>query len=410
MNDFSEAKKYISGGVNSPVRAFKSLGRDPVFIERGKGKYLFDNQGHMYLDFCLSWGAMILGHAREEIVEEVIKTVKRGTSYGAPTRLETELAKRVCHCFPSMERTRLVNSGTEAVMTAVRLARAFTGRDKILKFDGCYHGHSDGLLVSAGSGVSGLPSASSGGIPSDFVRHTISIPFNDKELLQEIFDRYGNSLAAVVLEPVPANMGLVLPEDGFLQLIRELTLRHSAVLVFDEVITGFRVGLGGAQERFGIRPDLTCLGKIIGGGFPVGAVGGRKDIMEQLAPEGSVYQAGTLSGNPVAMRSGVATLDYLASHKELYSTCEEAVKRFADKWRKRSKLTVNALSSMFTVFHTEKTVKNFIDSRQQNEASFRDWFCSLLEKGIYMPPSMFETAFVSVDHTEDDLDLLLDSV
>ncbi len=408
MSHFQEAQKYIPGGVNSPVRAFKDLGMEPLFIERGEGKYLFDSQGKRYIDFCLSWGALILGHAHGEIIEQVQKAVQKGTSFGAPTQLETELAKRVCNVVPSMDKVRFVNSGTEAVMTAVRLARAFTGRQTILKFDGCYHGHSDSLLVSAGSGVSGLPAASSSGIPADCIRHTISIPFNDKGALEEVFAREGNSLAAVILEPVPANMGLVLPEDGFLQSIRELTTRFSSVLIFDEVITGLRVGLGGAQERFNVFPDVTCLGKIIGGGFPVGAIGGRRDIMDQLAPVGPVYQAGTLSGNPVAMTAGIATLDYLTNHPDLYRRLEQLTDRFAEKWRAQKSLTINAFASMFTIFQTRQPVNNFADSRKQDEVSFRNWFTACVQEGVYLPPSMFETAFLSIDHDEEDLDALLE--
>ena len=408
--DFQEAQRFIAGGVNSPVRAFQGIGVDPLFIERGDGKYLYDVDGNKYVDFCLSWGALILGHGHPAVMEAVSAAVQRGTSFGTVTRLETALARRICGCMPSIERLRFVNSGTEAVMTAVRLARVFTGRNTLLKFDGCYHGHSDGMLVSAGSGVAGLPAASSAGVPADIIRHTISIPFNDPAAAEKTIEENRAGLAAVIIEPVAANMGLVLPADGYLEALRALTRRYGIVLIFDEVITGFRLGAGGAQERFGVYPDLTTLGKIIGGGFPVGAVGGRRDIMKLLAPNGPVYQAGTLSGNPVAMNAGIATLDYLVAHRELYDRLENMVRAFAEEWRRTSPLTINAIGSMFTIFQTSRPVRSFADAQSQDESAFAAWYRAKLAQGIYLPPSRFETAFVSACHDAGDLHSLLEAV
>jgi glutamate-1-semialdehyde 2,1-aminomutase len=406
-DEFVLAQKYLAGGVNSPVRAFKGLAIDPVFIERGEGKYLFDINGKRYLDFCLSWGALMLGHAHPAVTEAVCAVVKKGTSFGAPTKQETKLAQLLCECVPSVERVRCVSSGTEAVMTAIRLARAFTGRNKILKFDGCYHGHSDCLLVSAGSGVAGLSQASSAGIPDGVFAQTLSIPFNDLPHLEKTLHEHGNDLAAVIIEPVPANMGLVLPHGGYLKAVRDLTTRRNILLVFDEVITGFRLGLGGAQERFGVTPDLTCLGKIIGGGFPVGAVGGRQDIMKLLAPEGPVYQAGTLSGNPVAMTAGITTVEWLRNNQKCYSDMELIVSDFAARWRGSSRFSIAHIGSMFTIFTCNHQVCNFKDAQDQSSSEFTTAFKRWLDNGIYLPPSRFETAFVSPFHTKEDMDSLL---
>ncbi len=408
-NLFEEAKKYIAGGVNSPVRAFKSIGIDPVFIQSAKGKYLKTADGRQLLDFCLSWGPMILGHAPPVVVKAVTEALEKGTSFGTPTEAETQLAKIICGAFDSIDKVRLVSSGTEAVMSAIRLARGFTGKDIILKFDGCYHGHSDSLLVAAGSGVAGIAKSTSSGVPDDIIRNTISIPFNDEKTFQETVEKNAQKIAAVIVEPVPGNMGVVLPNPGFLQMLRKVTSENGIVLIFDEVITGFRLTFGGAQHVFDVQPDMTILGKIIGGGFPVGAFGGKKEIMDCLAPDGNVYQAGTLSGNPVAMAAGKATLQFLSKNRQIYTKTEEIVNNFAKNWKKTSKNTINFKSSMFTIFHTESPVTNFEEAQNQDLNSFRKFFLEKLEKGIYLPPSMFETAFISSEHTIEDLNLLLEN-
>jgi glutamate-1-semialdehyde 2,1-aminomutase len=404
---FGEAKQFIAGGVNSPVRAFRGLGCDPVFIRRAKKQFLWGEDGRKYLDFCLSWGALILGHAPKNVLEAVRPALERGTSYGAPTVIETKLARLVCSMVPSIESVRFVSSGTEAAMSAIRLARGVTRRDKILKFDGCYHGQSDSLLVKGGSGLSGVPQASSAGIPGDIIRNTLSIPFNDPEALADAFRKHGKRLAAVIVEPVPANMGVVLPKPGYLNLLRDWTDRYGTLLIFDEVITGFRLAPGGAQEYFNIRPDLTLLGKIVGGGFPAAAFGGRRGIMKHLAPEGTVYQAGTLSGNPIAMTAGSATLDWLNQNRDVYGKMETLVDEFAKEWEAVSTLTLNHVGSMFTIFSTEQPVCNFEQARKQDAARFRRMFRGLLKRNIYLPPSNFETSFLSTQHTKSDLQRLL---
>ena len=406
-NLFNEAKKYIAGGVNSPVRAFKSIGIDPVFIQSAKGKYLKTADGRQLLDFCLSWGPMILGHANPIVLKAVSKSLEKGTSFGAPTEAETKLAKIICDAFESIDKVRFVSSGTEAVMSAIRLARGFSNKDKILKFDGCYHGHSDSLLVAAGSGVAGISKSTSSGVPNDFLKNTISIPFNDEKIFCETIEKNAKNIAAVIVEPVPGNMGVVLPKPGFLEIVRKVTAEKEIVLIFDEVITGFRLTFGGAQHLFDVQPDMTILGKIIGGGFPVGAFGGKKDIMKCLAPDGDVYQAGTLSGNPVAMAAGISTLQFLSKNRQKYVEMNEIVSKFAKTWQKTSKNTINFKNSMFTIFHTEKPVTNFIEAQNQSSEDFRKFYIENLEKGIYLPPSMFETAFISTEHTIEDLNLLL---
>ena len=406
-NLFNEAKKYIAGGVNSPVRAFKSIGIDPVFIQSAKGKYLKTADGRQLLDFCLSWGPMILGHANPIVLKAVSKSLEKGTSFGAPTEAETKLAKIICDAFESIDKVRFVSSGTEAVMSAIRLARGFSNKDKILKFDGCYHGHSDSLLVAAGSGVAGISKSTSSGVPNDFLKNTISIPFNDEKIFCETIEKNAKNIAAVIVEPVPGNMGVVLPKPGFLEIVRKVTAEKEIVLIFDEVITGFRLTFGGAQHLFDVQPDMTILGKIIGGGFPVGAFGGKKDIMKCLAPDGDVYQAGTLSGNPVAMAAGISTLQFLSKNRQKYVEMNEIVSKFAKNWQKTSKNTINFKNSMFTIFHTEKPVTNFIEAQNQSSEDFRKFYIENLEKGIYLPPSMFETAFISTEHTIEDLNLLL---
>jgi len=405
-NLFNEAKKYIAGGVNSPVRAFKSIGIDPVFIQSAIGKYLKTTDGRDLLDFCLSWGPMILGHANPDVIKAVSEALEKGTSFGAPTKAETQLAKIICEAFDTIDKIRFVSSGTEAVMSAIRLARGFTGKDKILKFDGCYHGHSDSLLVAAGSGVAGIAQSTSLGVPEDIIKNTISIPFNDKQTFCETIEKNGKDIAAVIVEPVPGNMGVVLPKPGFLEVLRKVTAENEIILIFDEVITGFRLAFGGAQHVFSVQPDMTILGKIIGGGFPVGAFGGKKEIMNRLAPDGNVYQAGTLSGNPVAMAAGTATLQHLSANRQIYSKMDEILTNFAEKWQKSSKKTINHIGSMFTIFHTDNPVTNFTEAQNQISDDFRKFFIEKLDNGVYLPPSMFETAFISTEHTIENMDQL----
>ena len=404
---FNEAKKYIAGGVNSPVRAFKSVGNSPLFIKSAKGKYLFSEAGEKYLDFCLSWGPMILGHANPVVINAVAESLEKGTSFGLPTVAETRLAKIICGAFSSIERIRFVNSGTEAVMSAIRLAKGFTGRSKIIKFNGCYHGHSDSLLVAAGSGVADNFMSSSSGTPDEFIKNTISIPFNDEKIFLKTIKKNAKKTAAVIVEPVPGNMGVVLPKANFLEVLREETQKHNILLIFDEVITGFRLTFGGAQHIYKVQPDMTILGKIIGGGFPVGAFGGKKEIMDMLAPEGNVYQAGTLSGNPIAMSAGIATLDFLSRNKQIYSRMENLVNVFVKNWKQKSKKTINHIGSMFTIFHTEQPVENFADAQKQHSDEFKIFYNNCFEKKIFLPPSMFEASFVSIKHTESDLNKLL---
>ncbi|HRZ86563.1 MAG TPA: glutamate-1-semialdehyde 2,1-aminomutase [bacterium] len=406
---FREAKRYLAGGVDSPVRAFKAVGQPPVFMKKGNGKYIYAEDRRRFTDFCLSWGALILGHNDPAVRRAVQAAAGNGTSFGAPTRNETELAKLVSACVPSIERVRFVNSGTEAVMSAVRLARGFTGRDAVVKFDGCYHGHSDGLLASAGSGVAGLKRSSSSGVPDDVVRKTISLPYNDPEALERTIRRLRGKVACVLIEPVPANMGLVLPRPGFLEKVRELTSRHGIVLIFDEVITGFRMGLGGAQGFFGVTPDLTTLGKIIGGGLPVGAFGGRKEIMDRLAPEGNVYQAGTLSGNPLTMAAGIAVIRGLIANRQAYARMEKLVADFAREWRAASPFTVNCAASMFSIFYTDRPVSNYGGACAQDKKAFRAHYRRCLGAGIYLPPATCETSFISVRHGAADLEGILRS-
>jgi glutamate-1-semialdehyde 2,1-aminomutase len=397
---FQTAQRHIAGGVNSPVRAFGAVGGAPVFVKRAKGAHFWGEDGRKYLDFCQSWGASILGHAHPTVLRAAREALGRGTSYGAPTKGETDLAILIKRHLPSIERIRFVSSGTEAAMAALRLARGVTGRPLILKFDGCYHGHSDGLLVKSGSGVSTLSGASSAGVPQAVAAQTLSIPFNDLDLALATIRRQARKVAAVIVEPVPANMGVVLPKPGFLQGLRRETEKHGVILIFDEVITGFRVGLGGAQGHFNIRPDLTLLGKIIGGGFPAAAFGGRRDLMKHLAPEGNVYQAGTLSGNPIAMAAGAAVLGWLAGHPEIYGILEARVGRLASAWRTRRGLTANHLASMFTHFWTERPVEKFEDARKQDPDLFRRDFHRALAAGVYLPPSMYEAVFLCAGHDD----------
>lgn len=396
------ARRVLAGGVDSPVRAFGEVGRKPVFVKKAAGCRITDLDGNSYVDFCNSWGALILGHAHPAVVRAVRGAAGRGTSYGCPTEAETALAEAVKKAVPSMELLRFVSSGTEAVMSAVRLARGFTGRDLVLKFDGCYHGHSDGLLVKAGSGVTGITGASSKGVPRDVAKNTLSIPYNDLAALERTLGKYGDRLACVLVEPVAANMGLVLPDRAWLGALRALTARHGALLVFDEVITGFRLSYGGAQGYFGIRPDLTCLGKILGGGLPAAAFGGRRDIMALLAPDGPVYQAGTLSGNPLAMAAGLAALEELAK-PGVYGRLAERTRAIGKAFEDVPGVSLVSAGSMFCVFFRQTNPRDYAEVRECAAARFRVWFHAMLDKGFYLPPSQFETSFVSLAHSESDL-------
>ncbi len=406
---FEEAKKVIPGGVNSPVRACQSVGCDPIFVEQGSGCYIEDADGNSYVDYVCSWGPMITGHCHPEINAAVASALESGTSFGIPTWREVELARRICEYVPSVEMVRLVNSGTEATMSAIRLARGYTGRKKIVKFDGCYHGHADSFLVKAGSGVATLGIPGSPGIPEEIVANTVSIPFNDIDALALLIKSDADNIAAVIMEPVPANMGIILPVEGYLEGVRELTAKHDIVLIFDEVITGFRLGLGGAQEYFGITPDLTTMGKIIGGGLPVGAYGGKKEIMEQIAPAGPVYQAGTLSGNPLATAAGLAALDIL-SRPGTYETLEQKGEAMAEGYRRAAaesgvKCTVQGIGSMLTCFFgQEGLVKNFDQALKSDTDMYARFFRSMLAQGIYIAPSQFEAAMISTAHTWDDIE------
>ena len=400
---FADSKKYIPGGVNSPVRAFKNVGGSPLFISHGKGAKIYDIDGNEYLDFCLSWGALILGHADPDVTAVLQKSIKKSTSYGCPTLYETELARMICSAIPSIEKVRFVNSGTEALMSAIRLARAYTSRDALVKFDGCYHGHSDALLVNAGSGAAEMPEASSRGIPQDVISATASLPFNDIKIVKEYLEKNHKRVAAVIVEPVPANMGLVLPNEGFLHQLREVTSRYGIVLIFDEVITGFRLCYGGAQDFFGIQPDITCLGKIIGGGFPVGAFGGRKDIMDLLAPEGNVYQAGTLSGNPVAMNAGISVLKRL-NENGFYENMKKRRQLLEKGLANIPGVRFHSLGSMFCLLFSDNEIHTFQNMKSCNQEKYKTYFWRMLEKGIYTVPSQFETNFFSTAHSLDDIE------
>lgn len=405
---FEKAKQYIPGGVNSPVRAFKSVGMSPAFIKKAAGSKIFDADDNEYIDYVCSWGPMILGHANPEVTEEIIRAVYDGTSYGAPTEKEVRLASMVCEAVPSVEMVRMVSSGTEAVMSAIRLARGYTGRDKILKFEGCYHGHSDGLLVKAGSGAltTGVPD--SAGVPADFARNTLTASYNDFQGVEEIFKACGDKLAAVIIEPVAANMGVVLPEEGFLKLLKELTYKYGALLIFDEVITGFRVGYSGAQGYYGVEPDLTIFGKIIGGGMPVGAYGGKREIMEMISPSGPVYQAGTLSGNPVAMSAGIKTLELLRDNPFIYEDISNKGKQLEEAFCKSSgkygiPIRVNRIGSLLSVFFSAEEVRDYSTAIKSDTVRFAKYFKEMLAQGVYVAPSQFEAMFVSREH--DDIDI-----
>jgi glutamate-1-semialdehyde 2,1-aminomutase len=404
---FKRAVKSIPGGVNSPVRAGKAVGVDPLFIVKAEGCYLWDADGSQFIDYVCSWGPMILGHGHPAVIKAVEDRLYKGTSYGAPTELEVEMAETIIEMVPSIEMVRMVNSGTEATMSAIRLARGFTGRDKIIKFDGCYHGHADCLLVSAGSGVATLGIPGSPGIPKNIAQHTISLPYNNLDSVIAAFDKYGKDIAAVIVEPVSGNMGVVLPDRAFLTGLREITRDKGALLTFDEVITGFRIGTGGAQEFYGIKPDLTCLGKIIGGGLPVGAFGGRRNIMERMAPVGDIYQAGTLSGNPLAMAAGLATLRILKD-KNIYNDLEEKGRALFSGIQAAARMagqdiTINRIGSMGTIFFTKGPVKDYESAKKADADKYAKFYRAMLQRGIYLAPSAFETIFISAAHDKDSI-------
>jgi len=405
---FNKALDVIPGGVNSPVRACKSVGEKPLFIDHAEGCLVYDSDGNRFIDYIGSWGPMILGHRHPLVVEAIANVLKRGTSFGAPTDLEVRLAALVIEAVESVEMVRMVNSGTEATMSAIRLARGVTGRDKIIKFDGCYHGHADSLLVEAGSGVATLGIPGSPGVPESFVAHTLSLPYNDIDCVKKIMEEQGSKIACIIVEPVAGNMGLVPPADGFLQGLRELTEKNGSLLIFDEVMTGFRVAYGGAQSLYGISPDISCFGKIIGGGLPVGAYGGRRDIMEKIAPQGSIYQAGTLSGNPVAMAAGIATLEQVKK-PGFYEKLDEKSDRLAAGFRKAAKqagirVSVDRVGSMLGLFFTDKKVSHFNEAKTSDLNMFSAYYKGMLEKGVYLAPSQFEALFVSSAHTIEHID------
>ena len=405
---FAEAQQLIPGGVNSPVRAFRSVGGQPRFIDHARGSRLYDVDRNVYIDYVLSWGPMILGHAPSVVIGSIKKAASQGTSYGAPTALEVALAKEIRHAFPSMEKIRLVSSGTEAAMSAIRVARGFTKRDGIMKFEGCYHGHSDYLLAKAGSGLATLGIPDSPGVPEDFVKHTLTAPYNDIRTVQQLIKTHRDKLACVILEPIAGNMGVVPPAPEFLSALRQLTAEHNILLIFDEVISGFRVNYGGAQALYGITPDLTVLGKIIGGGLPVGAYGGRKEIMDLIAPVGPVYQAGTLSGNPLAVTAGLATLKQLRT-KGIYKKLEERSAALAKGIGEAAKkagvaVTQTRVGSMLTTFFTSGPVVDWNTAKQSDTKRYGQFFHHMLEQGVYLAPSQFEAAFLSTAHSAQDVE------
>ena len=405
---FAEALKHIPGGVNSPVRAFRAVGGTPFFVNRAAGAHVFDVDGNDYVDYVGTWGPAILGHAHPKIISAVQAAAAHGTSFGIPNPLEVTMAKLVCAAVPSVQKVRMCNSGTEACMSAIRLARGFTKRDKIIKFDGCYHGHADSLLVKAGSGALTFGHPDSLGVPASFTQHTIVAPFNDEESVRAIFEANRGQIAGIIVEPVPGNAGLYLPKSGYLEFLRRITSEHGALLIFDEVMTGFRLAPGGAQERFGITPDLSCFGKIIGGGLPVGAFGGRADIMDCLAPLGGVYQAGTLSGNPLAMAAGIATLEELQATKA-HAKLEELGAQLEAGMRAAAKsanipVTFNRCGSMFCGYFTDQPVHNLADAMHADRARFAKFFHGMLDLGVYIAPSQFEAGFLSTAHTAADIE------
>ena len=400
---YNEAVTVMPGGVNSPVRAYRNVGRNPLFIEKGKGSKIYDIDGNEYIDYICSWGPNILGHCYPKVIEEVKKACDNGLTFGAPTEKEVVLAELIREIMPSMEVLRMVNSGTEAVMSAIRVARGFTKRDMILKFKGCYHGHSDGLLVKAGSAALTAAVPDSLGVPKSYTENTLVALYNDEKSVEELFEKYGNKIACVVVEPVAANMGVVLPKKGFLQFLRDITEKYGSLLIFDEVITGFRLSLGGAQEYFGIKPDMTTLGKIVGGGMPMAVYGGRKEIMDCVAPLGGVYQAGTLSGNPIATTAGIATLTALKENKHLYADLEKKAEKIADSYRKIG-ASVNQIGSLLSGFFTDREVNDYDSATSSDTEKYAKFFNYLLENGIYIAPSQYEAMFVSMAHSDEDIE------
>ena len=410
---YSSAKEVMPGGVNSPVRAFNAVGGEPLFIKSGKGSQIIDVDGNKFIDYVASWGPLIFGHAHPRVVEAIIRQAELGTSYGASTELEIELAEKVVSAIPSVEVVRMVNSGTEAVMSALRLARGITGRDKIVKFEGCYHGHADSLLVKAGSGLVSLGIPECPGIVSSLAEKTLNLSYNDAEGVRDLFEREGKNIAALIVEPIAGNMGVIPPIPGFLQTLREETKKAGALLIFDEVISGLRVSLGGAQKLFGITPDITCMGKIIGGGLPVGAYGASKEVMDHISPVGSIYQAGTLSGNPLAMAAGNVILDLL-SEPRVYELLEEKSKKLCDGFEKNTQeLGISAqftrVGSMFSMFFTDQTVTNFESVKTCDTKFFQSYFNGLLEEGIYIAPSQFEAGFMSAIHSDKEIEQTIDA-
>ncbi|KZE43561.1 glutamate-1-semialdehyde 2,1-aminomutase [Rossellomorea marisflavi] len=409
---FQEALKLMPGGVNSPVRAFKSVDMDPIFMERGKGSKIYDIDGNDYIDYVLSWGPLILGHANDRVVEAIKKVAENGTSFGAPTEIENELASLVIERVPSIEVVRMVSSGTEATMSALRLARGYTGRNKILKFEGCYHGHGDSLLIKAGSGVATLGLPDSPGVPEGIAKNTITVPYNDLDSIRYAFEQFGDDIAGVIVEPVAGNMGVVPPKPGFLEGLREVTEQYGSLLIFDEVMTGFRVGYNCAQGYFGVTPDLTCLGKVIGGGLPVGAYGGKAEIMEQIAPSGPIYQAGTLSGNPLAMTAGLETLKQLTpeSYEEfgrIADRLQDGLSTLAEKYGIPH--TINRAGSMIGLFFTDEEVSNYEGAKSSDLEMFSNYYREMAHNGVFLPPSQFEGLFLSTAHTDEDIDKTLDA-
>ena len=405
---FARAQRVIPGGVNSPVRAFKSVRRNPLFIRRADGSRIYDADGNEYLDFVGSWGPMLLGHSHPAVKEAILQAAQDGTSYGAPTEKEILLAELICDMMPSIEMVRLVNSGTEATMSAVRLARAFTGREKIIKIEGCYHGHGDSFLIKAGSGATTLGEPNSPGVTRGVSQDTLIAPFNDAAAIRALFEAYPAQIAALILEPIPANMGVILPQDGYLQELRAITTRHGSLLIFDEVISGFRVAPGGAQAHYGVAPDLTTLGKIIGGGLPIGAYGGRSEMMRLISPSGAVYQAGTLSGNPVAVSAGIATLQTIKRENVIEQVNRKAA-RFVQQMQAILDAApvptrLNAIASMHTLFFQAGAVNNYQDALRSDTARFAAFFNAMLEQGMYLVPSQFEAAFISLAHTDEELE------
>ncbi|MDR9857276.1 glutamate-1-semialdehyde 2,1-aminomutase [Paenibacillus sp. VCA1] len=404
---FEEAKQYLPGGVNSPVRAFKSVGLTPIYVDRAQGSRIYDIDGNSFIDYIGSWGPLIMGHAHPEVISAIQETAAKGTSFGAPTLIETEMARLVCERVPSIDVVRMVNSGTEATMSAIRLARGYTGRGKIVKFEGSYHGHADSLLIKAGSGVATLGLPDSPGVPESVATNTITVPYNDLESVKVAFERFGEEIACVIVEPIAGNMGVVPPLPGFLQGLRDITTQYGSLLIFDEVMTGFRVHINCAQGLFGITPDLTCLGKVIGGGLPVGAYGGKREIMEQVAPSGPIYQAGTLSGNPLAMVAGYTTLKLLTP--AVYDQLEERASRLAAGFEKNAKelgvpVTLNRIGSMVCPFFTEGPVVNYDTAKASDLQRFTKYFANLVQEGISVAPSQFEGMFVSAAHSVEDID------